>query len=300
MKKKNDTSRGVLLIALGSPQYGCYAANLAASIRYNDPGLPIHLVHTAESTTLLGAEHLALFTSHTVCPLDAYVSPDSGTRQFIRAKTWMYELSPFEETLFIDVDALILPGHSLTELMTQLSASCHFTMQNRGCIDLSRNEKFKDYTVWCDIEEFKRHYGQRKGLFYQYQSEFAFFKKNKKNKTYFDLVRELYDRPPIPAEGFDNGIPDEYCFNIATALLHHYPAERGKVFLYWTHLDGLKDWQKEVDQQYLGFSLGGSSVHPSIRLRIKAYLNFYRQKLKLRYLFSAHNKKQWNANRKNG
>lgn len=296
---KSNVTRGVLLIALGKSQYGCYAANLAASIRFNDPELPIHLVHTEESITQLAPAHMALFTSHSICPTEAYTSP-GGLAQYIRAKTYMYELSPYDETLFIDADAMILPGKSLMTLMSKLSESCHFTMQNRGCIDLSKDEKFKTYTVWCDTDEYKKHYKQRKGFFYQYQSEFAFFKKNKKNKVYFDLVRELYDAPPIRTEGFDNGIPDEYCFNLATALLHHYPAESGRVFLYWSFLDGAKDWYRTVIKQYVGFSLGGNATSPDLRMKVKAYNNLFRQKLKLPYLFTPHSKKQWNQHRVSG
>ena len=297
---KQPTTHGILLIALGSPQYGCYAANLAASIRCNDPALPIHLVHTTDSISQLAPAHLALFTSLAVCPKEAYTRTTGNqqpTTEYIRAKTWMYELSPFDETIFIDVDAVILPGHSLTDLFTQLSSACEFTMQNRGHIDLAADRKFKGYTVWCDTDEFKKHYKRNKGLFYQYQSEFAFFKKNKKNKAYFDLARSLYDEPTIRTEKFDTGIPDEYCFNLATALLHHYPAESGKVFLYWNFLDGYKDWYRVINKEYVGFSLGGSSISRDTSLRVKAYINFFRKRLGLPYLFTPHHKRQWNRNR---
>jgi hypothetical protein len=37
--------QGILLLALGQPHYGNYAANLAMSIKFNLPEMPIALLH---------------------------------------------------------------------------------------------------------------------------------------------------------------------------------------------------------------------------------------------------------------
>jgi hypothetical protein len=59
--------KGILLIALGHPQYGIMAANLAATIRVNSD-IPIHLVHDQTSLAHLSDKHMDLFTSADICP----------------------------------------------------------------------------------------------------------------------------------------------------------------------------------------------------------------------------------------
>ena len=311
--KTQPTKPGIILIALGSPQYGRYAANLAASIRWNDPTLPIHLVHTEESISHLTAEHRALFTSLAICPPEAYVFPatsqptTANPTQFIRAKTWMYELSPFEETLFLDVDTLILPHNSMTKFIAELSSHCDFTIENRGYADMASPKSLKNYSVWCDVEALRQHClndpssplrkDPKDRRYYNLHSELVFFKKTKKNKTFFDKVKEVYDHPPVIATKFDTGLPDEFAFSVAMMLLRHYPHQEHYVRIYWHLMENKHDWYSHVTKNFIGFSLGGNVVSPNIRARVKAYTNLFRQSLRLPYLFTIHHKKQWNKNR---
>jgi hypothetical protein len=311
---------GILLIALGSPQYGSYAVNLAASIRWNDPTLPIHLVHTSESIAHFAPEHLALFTSREICPAEAYtkmqvvenVSPGNSQPatnnriEYIRAKTYMYDLSPFDETLFLDVDTMILPHNRMSDFINKLSTECDFTIENRGYADLAADKSLKDYSIWCNVDELKAYYTtasrKMKGemRYYNLHSELVFFKKDKKNKTFFDKVKEVYDNPPVSTTKFDTGLPDEFAFGVAMMLLKHYPHQENYVRIYWNFMEQKHDWYKHVIKNFIGFSLGGNTISPTILMRVKAYNNLFRQKLRLPYLFTPHHKKQWNKHRVRG
>jgi hypothetical protein len=316
MAKENklSPSRGILLVALGAPEYGYMAANLAASIRHNDKGVNIHLVYADRSITHFTAAHKALFTSMAECPVEYYTrgtgdegrgtsTPTTGNRQltteYIKAKTHLYDLTPYDETLFLDVDMYILPSTRMSNVLADLSAVCHFTIENRGYADLSLpvEQLDPDYSTWVNIHEVKNHY-KTKGRFYHLHSEFIFFKKNVKNKKFFDKVREVYDTRPLKWRVFDGAVPDEYAYDIAAAVLGHYPHQDGYIVVYWHGMDGHKDWNKDVIKNYIGFSLGGNYIPDWINQKVNAYKQLYRQSLKLTHLFNVPPKKRWNSKRK--
>jgi hypothetical protein len=277
-------TRGVLLIALGAPQYGQLAANLAASIRYRDATLPIHLVYTPDALRMLTPQHRALFTTMQLCPPECYTH--QGTTEYIKAKTHLYELSPYEETLFIDVDVLLFPTTCLSDTMEALSAVCDFTIKNRGTVP------DKNYTYWFDVAEAQQQL-QIKGRFYQCQSEFIFFKRTRRNKRFFDKVRELYDTRPIAGTAFRNAaISDEYAYNLAMAVVGQHPHLDKYLPVYWYFLEPPAVWNS-LPKQYLGFSLGGDVVPDWILQKVAAYNLLYKQSLKLPRSYAVGAKKKW-------
>jgi len=278
------------------------AANLAASIRYNDPDIPIHLVHTEKSVSHLSHLHRALFTSFALCPAEYYTrqeAVDPSSLEYIKAKTHIYELTPFDETLFLDADMYILPATRMSAVMEQLSSVCHYTIENRGYADLSQPIESLNphYCNWVNICDVKTHYNTE-GRFYHLHSEFIFFKKNEKNKKFFETVREVYDTRPLQWQVFDGGVPDEYAFDIATAVMAHYPHQDPYIAIYWHGMDGRKDWNKVVIKNYIGFSLGGNFIPQWLTQKINAYKQLFKQKLKLPNLFNVAPKRRWNAKRR--
>jgi hypothetical protein len=309
-------TRGILLIALGAPEYGDMAANLAASIRYSDPDIPIHLVHTDRSISHLSPLHRALFTSLALCPEQYYTrqgTEDEGpgaaansslvsrpsSLEYIKAKTHIYDLTPFDETLFLDADMYILPATRMSDVMSHLASVCHYTIENRGYADLSKpaEELNPHYCNWVNICDVKKHYDTT-GRFYHLHSEFIFFKKNEKNKNFFDKVREVYDTRPLQWQVFDGGVPDEYAFDIATAVMGHYPHQDPFITIYWHGMDGRRDWNKDVIRHYIGFSLGGNFIPEWLTQKMNAYKQLYKKKLSLPNLFNVGPKRRWNMKRR--
>ena len=315
MEESHTPSRGILLIALGAPEYGHMAANLAASIRYGDPEIAIHLVHTERSVSQLTPAHKAFFSSMVECPSTYYTReptvngqqstntqtpvPSPQAIEYIKAKTHIYDLSPFDETLFLDVDMYILPATKMSDVIANLSSVCDYTIENRGYADLSLPaEKLNpNYSTWVNILDVKKHY-RTKGRFYHLHSEFIFFKKNEKNKKFFDMVREVYDTRPVAWTVFDGAVPDEYAFDIASCILGHYPHQENYIAIYWHGMDGRKDWNKDVVRNYIGFSLGGNFIPEWISSKVNAYKQLYRKSLKLPHLFNVPPKRRWNVKRR--
>jgi hypothetical protein len=317
------TSRGILLIALGAPEYGWMAANLAASIRYGDKDVPIHLVWSDRSISQLSDAHKKLFTSMAECPAEYYTRrstvnsqqstataqstvngqqstgqpspvPRPPSLEYIKAKTHLYDLTPFDETLFLDVDMYILPHVRISNIINSLSEKCDYTIKNRGCPPAKGA-----YAFWFDLDEAKDHF-KTKNKFYQSQSEFVFFKKTDIMQLFFDEVRNIFDHPPIPSVDFRGGVSDEYAFNLAMAANGIYPHEDNYIPVYWPFLEGRHDWNKVIVQKYIGFSLGGENIPEWLNSKVNAYKQLYRQSLKLPHLFNVPPKRRWNVKRRVG
>jgi hypothetical protein len=183
--------------------------------------------------------------------------------------------------------------------MAELSAACDYTIENRGYADLSLPDAQLDphYCTWANILDVKQHY-QTTGRFYHLHSEFIFFKKNERNAAFFATVREVYDTRPVAWQVFDGGVPDEYAYDIATAITGHYPHRDDYIAIYWHGMDERRDWNKYILHDYIGFSLGGNYIPSWLLPKINAYRELARQKLRLPYLFNVPPKKQWNERRR--
>jgi hypothetical protein len=286
--------RGVVFIALGSPQYGRLAANAAASIRFADKDIKIHLVHTAGSITHLTEQHKALFSSMEECPEEFMTK--KGKQTFIKAKTCIYDLSPFEETIMMDVDLVMFGGRTISSLFDELTAQCDFTMQNRGFTDLSKEPLNESYCLWCNIKEVKEAYGLTDNRFYMLASEFVYFKRTEENKKFFDLVREIYDNPKVKGIKFDSDLPDELAYDIASAVLRKYPHQDNKVWIHWFAMEGKMVWQ-DIIKNYHGYSVGGNQMPGDVKMRYEQLTKAHAISLRLPYSYKLYAKKKWHSER---
>lgn len=300
----DKTGRGIVIIALGNVQYGNMAANLASSIRFADKDINIHLVHTESSITHLTAAHKALFTSMSLCPVEYYTK--NGKTVFLKAKTCVYDLSPFEYTLMLDADMIWFSDHTFKNATTVFESlkEVDLTFQNRGCIDLRKEELPKDYIFWCDINEVKEKYfedgfvNEKEGLFYHLHSEFVYFNRSKENRIFFTYVQTIFNSPQVKTVNFDGDIPDELAFDIAIAITGLNPHQDMYLPIHWFNAEGRFDDKKDR-VKYFGMSIGGNQISQAVLDRYNKFAKFYAKALKLPYHFNAHPKKRWSATRQN-
>ncbi len=288
----NTNKRGILILALGHPQYGRMAANLAASIRYNNAELPIHLVYSGKALDHLTAAHKALFTSMANCPAAYYTQHNKA--DYFKAKTYLYELSPFEETLYLDCDLLLYSKTNLANLLLNLSMAGDFDMQSRGYTAMDTLHTYGHYTHWCNPADVKKLYGISAGRFYQLSSELVFFKKTPTLKRFFESVQDLYAAPGVPTPAFAGSISDELAYNLA-ALQHHIsPVEAGRVFIFWD----LMDKTRGSRHSYYGYSAGGNNASEEVCACYNLMSKFYANALNLPMAYQLQPKKQWSPERR--
>lgn len=244
---------GILLIAAGHKNYGQLARNLIYSIRQNS-SLPIHVLWYGDVYGELPHDLI------TVSELPEESRTKNGKANYFKPKTFIYDLSPFENTLFLDAD-MVLFDKPIDNLILDL-INVEWTIQNRARVsldeDYSNPGKRRTAYLWADINEVKEKY---KGKFlYSLHSECIWFKKSESNKRYFDRVKEIYENPPVRPSMFAGDVADELAFGIACIeqdkLAHKEPFSP----IYWWQLDMKKDGLQlhNLSEKYYGYSAGGN------------------------------------------
>lgn len=284
----SSEGQGFLIIALGHPQYGRMAANLAASIKHQSTK-PIHLVYSGESISHLTEQHKQLFTTIQECPKEYYTIGNKTV--YLKSKTHIYDLSPFAETIFIDADAIFLPNKNLDNLFDEFKG-IDFTSENYGKLNIE-SEKH----MWFKPKEAKEAYGIEHDM-YEIRSQFMYFKKTESIKQFFDTVKEVFVSPKVKAgREFDGYLPDELAFNIATGLTGIKPHKENYKTIYWVNTDGSKQWG-EIMGEFIGYSVGGNRITDTVRNKYKMLAEFFSRSLKLPFAYKIYPKANWNHNRK--
>lgn len=237
-------TRGILLLAMGHPNYGEMAANLGMSIKAGSPNMPIVLVTHGRALAHIPM-YLSMFTDIITVPDEMIMK--NGKVTYFKAKTHIYDLSPFDETIFLDVDTLWFQRSPITQMFEELK-NVDFTIETRGTM--------KCKWFWGDMEEVKKKLNITNRV-PDVHSEFIYFKKTAKNKIFFDKVKELYDNPPTKPTDFAGDIPDEYAFTIAIALLGHYPHQERFLPLFWQNAEKPR-MLSSVVENFKGLSVGGT------------------------------------------
>jgi hypothetical protein len=251
--------QGILMIAAGHPYYGKMAAALAATIRNVDKVISIHLSYSESAVKYLSKDELALFNSMAIIPME-YYETKKGV-QYIRTKMFMYDLSPFDKTLFLDCDLLWLKKNPL-ELFEQLVGN-PISYQNYGFADLSKDVP-ADFNMWADVNDVKKAYSLVEGRYYQIHSEVFYFEKGAVAKKYFKIALKIYDNLKVKAKIFAGAVPDELPFTIASSQLELYPHKDDFIPSYWTKLGGHKHSYQLSEDYYLISMAGTNSASSSI------------------------------------
>lgn len=286
--------KGVLMLALGHPNYGNMAATLAASIRYTSPDVHITLIYAGDAINYFNEQKRALFDSIRKAP--AKVHTYNGNREaYIKAKVHLYELSAYDQTLFIDVDMLWLYKRPIDELFDEL-AGVSFTIQNDGFWDMANKPQPSGYVQWCSLKDVAKAYKLRSGKFYRVFSELIYFERSEAARALFERAQEIYENPLCPVTEFAGALPDEFAFSMAMIKEKLYPHQDEFYPIYWQPRDKHKPIDVVADNYY-GLSIGGSVTHSVITEQYNRLAKGYFSKLGLQNPYRVLNKKRWNNNR---
>lgn len=241
--------QGILLLAIKHSNYGRLAENLAVSLR-NITDLPIALACDGPGRRQIRYSHL--FSEFINVPQDYYWQ--DGVEQAIKAKNYLYNLTPFKETLFLDADMIWLRKDP-KEIFESLK-DVDFTIKNTGNIDLNKGFR-ANYSHWTnDLHAVKKEY-KLKGKFYSLSSEVIYWKQKKEVKKIFDTCQKLYKDFKAPYLPFAGGIADELLFSIAMNKLGTPPHRDGWIPSYWQDAEQRNASRTEIIRDYYAYSIGG-------------------------------------------
>ncbi len=277
--------KGVVLLALGNPFYGNYAVQLARSIKFVDPNVSISILYAGN--VLSHNRHTLPFDHQIVVPSEYYMT--DGLPDYIKAKTFIYDLSPYKKTIFIDADVIWLPQKPITELFNEFE-NLIITFANRGRERLS--EAKNGFIHWADPAEIRRVYGNE-GWLYNLASELIYFTKCKQVKAFFKEAQKAYVDPLIPYKQFGTHLPDELAFEIAMIKTGLEPHKSPFIPFYWEQFERRFLPVHEMYKNYYGYSLGGNVNTGQVANIYNNLANHYNSKFGVTGCFPAKDKRAW-------
>lgn len=292
-------TKGILLLACGHPNYGRMALNLAVSLKVTDPEIKIALAFSGSSLNHIGHYNLTPFIDEFIpVPYEAFTR--EGKIEWIKAKTYMYDLSPFDETIFLDVDMIWHPIMQVSSLFDTFGKS-DLTFQNRGFLDLKGADLPKDYSMWADVNEIKKYYGFKSGKYYQLHSEFVFFRKCDKVAKFFEDAKFIYDHLLVKSFVFGGGIPDELPFGIAMIQNKLYPHTTPFTPVYWevTEKRSMHREPGKLYREFYAYSTGGSFHSKTMKIFYDNLAKFFFGKAGLQNPYILQNKRDYVPERQN-
>jgi len=235
--------RGIVTMALKHALYGKYAYNLALSIKSADMRQQVAVIADEEGLRHLHPGQRMIF--------DHIIEPSSA--QPLVNKFHLHELSPFEETLFVDADMIFSPMADFNEFWRSMS-NVEWTMANRGSDDL-----IKGISEWTTKEDIEEAYGGV-NQWYDLSSEWIYFKKNDLSYTIFVNAEMYYEENKLKVRAFAGDRPDEPYFNLALISVGHKPHQAPYQPTYWQPAMKGFPGVMGIKKGWMAFSVGGKTI----------------------------------------
>jgi hypothetical protein len=278
--------KGILLIAAGHPYYGKMAVNLALGLKNTQPDVNITLAYESTAISHLNANERALFNLIEI-PKE-YYHRSGVLKEYIKIKTHLNDLSPYEDTIYLDVD-MVWNTKPVSELFESLKDK-NLVIQNRGFCDMA--EPKEDYSWWCNIKELGEKYKIKKGKYYSFSSEFIYFKKGKQTDKFFKQAKENYEELKINYTMFGGGIPDELIFSLTSLQLGLAQPIEYYTPIYWEQAENRKLNGAGLNQYY-AYSIGGSSQSSKEQVIYNNLVQYHANKMGFVNLWKAKNKREY-------
>lgn len=209
--------KGVLLLAGGNPHYGRMAFNLLLGLKAVDSSVKVALAHDEPGAAYLTESEHALFDA--CASIDPALYRDGSAAHWGRLKCQLPALSPFQTTLFLDVDTVWFPLKPVSALFNALS-TVDFTAQHSGAIPQDAPAQTR-IECWADVGDVRKSYDLA-GPMYLTHSYFFYFQKTERALRFFQTASDVCDdllARKFPFLSWQNTVPDELCFAVATGLL---------------------------------------------------------------------------------
>jgi hypothetical protein len=235
--------RGIVTIAMKHPLYGKYAYNLALSIKSADMNQQVAVIADEEGLRHLHPGQRMIF--------DYIIEPKS--EKPLVNKFHICELSPFQETLFVDADMIFSPMAKFEEFWNSMS-TIDWTMANRGKDDL-----VKGISEWTTKEDIAEAYGEVE-QWYDLSSEWIYFKKNDLSYSIFANAEMYYEDNKLKVRQFAGDRPDEPYFNLSLISVNHKPHQAPYQPTYWQPAMKGFPGVMGIKKGWMAFSVGGKSI----------------------------------------
>lgn len=235
-------------MCFNSTTYGKFAYNMAHSIRHYS-NLPIHLLCDKESIKNIDT---SIFSSFDIIDFERN---EYGKIDNCLAKISLFERSPFEKTLYLDVDGIVLNNPDL--LFDDLKDE-YIYVQPMGSGKKTDNITY----IWASNEIVYMNYNiSDETIFNTCQTSIIYF--NKQAKDFFNQLKLNYEKRLKPIEyremwGRSKQHPDELYYSITMAQFGVTPKAIRPVFF----PEKRESDTKILSDYYVLAMYGGNNVLP--------------------------------------
>ncbi len=226
--------QGVVIIANGSPIYGAMALNLAVSIKCNDPFAKIALIYTDSAIPSLSEGRNQQLYQKWIdylieCPSNL-LKWGVDTNHYIWPRLYIYELSPFKRTLYLDADSIIMRSKRASQLLDSVKGREYAVQYSeRYPID-------SEGGWWVKCADLLSAYGRCSEHVYEVNGFVSYFARSEDNEAYFALAREIVSNPKTSCLSFRGAIGDETAQVTATFIMDRRPTEPRFAPILWQGL----------------------------------------------------------------
>lgn len=206
-------SKGIVFKIWLKPEYGMMAWQMAMSLKWRSPLIPIHLI----------TDHVAVSKLRSLTFFDTVIYTDTPTDP-AQAKIDLYESLPFDHNIFLDADGLCVS--EIDSTFEQLIGS-NKPFQCFVHAWYNRNDlPVMPLMVWANRDVIWDHYKLDNELLPATQSSFLYIRKGEVCKEIYTRMQTNYANR-IPLENLRNkwggGQPDELYLNVTLAQLGYDP-----------------------------------------------------------------------------
>lgn len=221
---------GVVLFAFGPRGYHFAAYNLAMSLKIVSPNVRIALFHNGKGFGQI--PDIRVFDRIHTLPDDVVYS--KGKIDPAKVKTHIYDYLPYDENLYLDVDACAL--QPIEPLLAHLRKQKGFYLTD--VVGRGRKGDKINYAIWSDHNTIWDFFKLKPDAIYPaIQSSFAYIRKCDKAEKFFAKVKSFYAKDfPLKkiAMRWGGTIPDELIFSGTCANMGIMPsAGISPIFFGW-------------------------------------------------------------------
>lgn len=252
----------ILLFCFKKSAYAQLAYNMAFSLKHFNPEIEITIYHDGVLNSSLSEEERSYF--------DKVIF--DNTLHIETFKTRLYELSPYKETLYLDVDGTALK--SIQPLISELQKK-DFYVRNWANHKLSEGNDMKRMR-WAFANDLWEHFKlSEEASVPATQTSLIWFKKTEQTKQIFDAWQQAV-KTPFPLDKlrdrWGGAQPDEMYLNVALANVNYQPDPNEAYMFFGDYYDNRTFQQLTNDFYFL-------SVYGSTQT-IKRYRKLYDQRIR--------------------
>ena len=269
-------AKGILLVSFGSTTYAKYAFNMAYSIKNYCHDLPVYLFSDG-----IGLDQIDNSVFDKVELFD-FNSNDPGLN-----KIKLFELSPFEKTIYLDVDGVCLKD--ISPLFEELEDHSVYAQ----VIDYGKREDKITYSEWATNDTIWDHFKLKKdAVLCGLQTSIIYFNRSKESRNFFYQLKKNYENK-LPNDkyllmwGFKKNHPDELYYSGTMSQFNIVPDKRVQPIFF---PDKVEDVKKILSDYYVLSHFGGQNlVRPYAHDLYNRHLSSILREGKRDHLFKSQN-----------